>query len=227
MYCKKCGQEISESGQFCPYCGTSQSGMNNSSYYTAVSNSAPVRGASFGQAIALFFHNYANFRGRSSRSELWWTYLFNTLMGGLFTFLMMYVSYAFSYIYTIYMLACLIPALSIQVRRLHDIGKSWVYLLMGLIPIAGFIILIVYYCTDSKEDNRWGPGPEFIASPSNHNYTYAAYTTEPSANASQQVPEYRAYHCANCGAMLRVPATEHGRLKLKCPKCNFEFYVEN
>ena len=44
----------------------------------------------------------------------------------------------------------LVPGLAIGVRRLHDIGKSWVYLLFGLIPFAGAIILIVFYATAQK-----------------------------------------------------------------------------
>ena len=47
-------------------------------------------------------------------------------------------------------LANLVPGLAIGVRRLHDIGKSWVYILFGLIPFAGAIILIVFYATEQK-----------------------------------------------------------------------------
>ena len=51
------------------------------------------------------------------------------------------------------------PGLSIVIRRLHNTGKSWVYIFMGLIPLAGPIILIVQYCKESDADNMLGPAP--------------------------------------------------------------------
>ena len=103
-----------------------------------------MNSVSFGKAIQLFFENYVNFTGRASKREYWW--------GFLFTFLMSFT--------IIGGIACYIGMLSLTIRRLHDIGKSWSRILMGLIPYAGFIILIVYYCKDSVGDNQWGPGPK-------------------------------------------------------------------
>ncbi|MGD9606090.1 MAG: DUF805 domain-containing protein [Leucobacter sp.] len=40
----------------------------------------PLYGASFGQAVKRFFKNYANFKGRASRSEYWWVALFTFLI---------------------------------------------------------------------------------------------------------------------------------------------------
>lgn len=40
----------------------------------------PLYGASFGQAVKRFFKNYANFKGRASRSEFWWVALFTFLI---------------------------------------------------------------------------------------------------------------------------------------------------
>ena len=61
-------------------------------------------------------------------------------------------------IYLIWGLANLVPSLAIGVRRLHDTGKSWVWILFGLIPVAGAIILIVFFATESKypPENRFG-----------------------------------------------------------------------
>lgn len=112
---------------------------------------AAPKSVSFGEAIKLFFVNYVNFTGRSTKSEYWWAVLFNVL-----------VSLGTAWIPGVGMLvslAFLIPGLSLCIRRLHDIGKSWVWYLMGLIPLAGFIILIVFFCKDSDGDNQWGPAP--------------------------------------------------------------------
>lgn len=53
-----------------------------------------------------------------------------------------------------------IPTLSVSIRRLHDTGKPWFYYLFGFLPIAGTIIMIIFYCQDSVGDNQWGLGPE-------------------------------------------------------------------
>jgi len=70
----------------------------------------------FVTAIKLFFANYANFRGRSTRAEYWWATLFIFIATLILDFIP-YMSYIFS-------LAVLIPTLAIMTRRFHDIGRS-------------------------------------------------------------------------------------------------------
>ena len=71
------------------------------------------------------------------------------------------ISMGYGWAYTICGLAHFLPALSLVVRRLHDVGKSgWFYLII-LIPIIGVIWLLVLYCTEGqKQDNKWGPDPK-------------------------------------------------------------------
>jgi len=55
------------------------------------------------------------------------------------------------------MLVHLIPSLSITVRRLHDTGRSGWWLLIGLIPLVGIIVLIVFACLPPQPgSNRFG-----------------------------------------------------------------------
>lgn len=55
------------------------------------------------------------------------------------------------------MLVHLIPSLSVTVRRLHDTGRSGWWLLIGLIPLVGIIVLIVFACLPSQPgSNRFG-----------------------------------------------------------------------
>ena len=55
------------------------------------------------------------------------------------------------------MLVHLIPAISVTVRRLHDIGRSGWWLLIGFIPLVGIITLIVFACMPSQPGaNRFG-----------------------------------------------------------------------
>lgn len=57
-------------------------------------------------------------------------------------------------------LAILVPNLALSVRRLHDVGKSWVWILWSFLPIVGQIILLIQYCKDSAPANQWGPNPK-------------------------------------------------------------------
>lgn len=69
---------------------------------------------------------------------------------------------------SIYYLAVFSPMLSSCIRRLHDIGKSFVYLAWGFIPLIGLIILIVYFCYDSQpEENEYGPSPKYLTNEEN------------------------------------------------------------
>jgi uncharacterized membrane protein YhaH (DUF805 family) len=57
-------------------------------------------------------------------------------------------------------LALLIPTLAVGARRLHDTGRSGWWLLIGLIPIVGWIILLVFFVQDSQPANQYGPNPK-------------------------------------------------------------------
>ncbi|AGH50805.1 MULTISPECIES: DUF805 domain-containing protein [Sphingomonadales] len=59
------------------------------------------------------------------------------------------------------MLALFLPSLAVAVRRLHDIDKSGWWVLIGIVPLIGSIVLIVFYCLDgTKGPNRFGPDPK-------------------------------------------------------------------
>ena len=57
----------------------------------------------------------------------------------------------------------LVPSLAVAIRRLHDTNKSGWFLLLALIPIVGFIVLIVFLATPGEPGpNNYGlpdPGP--------------------------------------------------------------------
>ncbi len=102
----------------------------------------------FGESISTCFSKYATFEGRASRSEYWWFCLF-ALLGSLATGM---VSEVLSGLFS---LAILLPSLAVGARRLHDIDKSGWFLLVGLVPLVGWIILIVWAVQESKEPNRY------------------------------------------------------------------------
>ena len=67
---------------------------------------------------------------------------------------------SFSLLYLGYALAALLPSIAIAIRRLHDTGKSGWMILVGLIPLVGPIILIVFYVQASDGPNEYGTGSE-------------------------------------------------------------------
>lgn len=72
-------------------------------------------------------------------------------------------------VYGVYCLGVLIPSIAVAVRRLHDTGKSGWMLLIALIPIIGFIWLLVLLVKDSDPgDNAYGTNPKELPAPVQH-----------------------------------------------------------
>ena len=107
----------------------------------------------FMEAVKLFFIRYADFKGRSRRSEYWWANLAIGILGSVISAIIPNLSWIWS-------LAILIPSVAISIRRLHDIGKSGWWFLINFIPLVGQIIFIIWACKDSTEANQWGPNPK-------------------------------------------------------------------
>ena len=114
---------------------------------------------SFTDAIRDGFSKYVTFSGRSSRSAYWWWYLFGVLV--------LVVSLAIDYalgaggiLYVLVALAMLLPNLAVLVRRLHDAGHSGWWVLIGLLPLIGAIVLLVFTLQGSDQPNPWGNGPD-------------------------------------------------------------------
>ena len=92
----------------------------------------------FQESIKLCFNKYADFSGRATRSEFWWFVLFIILAS-------MVLSVVSGILSGLFSLATIVPSLAVGARRLHDIGRSGWWQLLGLIPVIGVLILI-YWC---------------------------------------------------------------------------------
>ncbi len=109
---------------------------------------------------------YAVFSGRARRSEYWYFVLFNVLISMVLSFVDLTIGTATStgsigLLGGLYSLAVFIPSLAVAVRRLHDTGKSGWWVLFGLIPVLGWIVLIIFMFIDSQPgDNQYGPNPK-------------------------------------------------------------------
>ena len=100
----------------------------------------------FGQAISTCFTKYATFSGRASRPEFWWFFLFQILLS-------IGASMFSELLSGLVSLALLLPALAVGARRLHDIGRTGWWQLLGLTGI-GFLVLIYWWVQPSTEGSN-------------------------------------------------------------------------
>lgn len=106
---------------------------------------------------------YAVFGGRARRKEYWMFFLFNIIIAFVLGFVEGLAGGA-GMIGMLYSLAVLIPGIAVSVRRLHDTGRSGWWLLVGLVPIIGAIVLLVFTVQDSNPgQNRYGANPKEAA----------------------------------------------------------------
>ena len=116
------------------------------------------------EAIRTCFSKYATFSGRARRSELWYFILF-TILGSLAIGILESLAFGWSLLgpgglSSLFDLAVLLPSISVAVRRLHDLEKSGWWWWLWLIPIVGWIILVIWYSTKGTlGGNRFGPDP--------------------------------------------------------------------
>jgi uncharacterized membrane protein YhaH (DUF805 family) len=100
---------------------------------------------------------YAQFVGRAGRAEFWWFFLASFIVSAVLN-IFGRVTVVFVVLSAIYSLAVLIPSIAVGIRRLHDTGRSGWWLLIGLIPLVGFIVLIVFWASQPNPGpNQYGP----------------------------------------------------------------------
>ena len=134
---------------------------------------APLPGASFGEAVKRFFQRYTQFRGYASQSEFWWPFLLLQIVipSGLYMLIAIisipsaltpvpdtpaavYVILGLLFFYEIVLIT---PALAVTARRLHDTGKSELFLLFYFIGLG--IVPLIMCCMRSRPDlyrPEWG-----------------------------------------------------------------------
>jgi uncharacterized membrane protein YhaH (DUF805 family) len=109
----------------------------------ARSEAAKGKKVTFSESIKSCFSKYADFKGVASKSEFWWWALFILIA----TICLSIVNEKLSLAFTV---ATILPYIAVTTRRLHDVGKSGWAQLVGLIPVIGWIVVIVWLCQDSK-----------------------------------------------------------------------------
>lgn len=97
----------------------------------------PYYGCPFPEACKRFFKKYATFTGRASRSEFWWPVLMYVLVDlVLSSVFVIFSSAAVTTFSTIWLLACIVPFISVGIRRLHDTNKPGVWILLPAVSYA-------------------------------------------------------------------------------------------
>ena len=125
----------------------------------------------FQTALRSFWTRYRDFKGRSRRSEYWFIQLFlvvtNIAVAIIDLALMGWDVDRFvangggGIVGLVWILVTIVPALAVLVRRLHDTGKSGWWALVGLLPLVGAIVLLVFTVTDSTPgENKFGLSPK-------------------------------------------------------------------
>lgn len=140
------------------------------------------------QSLKSCFAKYATFEGRASRSEFWWfvlvylalnwasvgldnlffgdpLYVVSSLPGSTSTDPVSQYKLGGGILTSIINLAFVIPSLTVSARRLHDRGQSGWMQLLWIIPLVGWITLIIQFASRGQDkDNHYGPRSIFANS---------------------------------------------------------------
>ena len=175
--CPKCGQRIPSSERYCPYCGH----MKNIPLPLDAYELGFIE--NFKHCVV---HKYANFEGRASRSEYWHFMLVYQLIIATILFICAAISCIIPVSGTtgvalglvvlfILSIGFIIPGVAVAVRRLHDLGWSGWFVLVGLIPFVGVPIMLILMALPGKSvDNRFGAptGTTIITKQMAHKYGF-------------------------------------------------------
>ena len=111
------------------------------------------------ESVSSVFRNYVNFNGRAQRSEFWWFALFSFIVSVILGIIATALP-VLTFLEWVYSLAVLLPSLAVTVRRLHDTDRTAWWLLLYLIPVLGWIaLLIMCALPGTGGPNRYGPNP--------------------------------------------------------------------
>ena len=181
MFCSNCGTPAQNEQSFCASCGfrlnrqlappiaqpVSQPAYLPQLDAATGSSNAP-KAMKFIESIKYHFKNYAKFKGRASRSEFWYWFLFCILASYGSIFVVSFVAAILGVepsaaadlggaVSALFGLSVIIPNAAGIARRFHDIDKSGWNFFFVLIPLVGPILLLVWWCQDGGPDNDYGP----------------------------------------------------------------------
>ncbi|MGW5969021.1 DUF805 domain-containing protein [Streptomyces sp. NPDC055186] len=102
---------------------------------------------------------YAVFNGRARRKEYWMFTLFSVIVS--IVLAVVDAAIGTQALQLIYAVAVLLPSLAVTVRRLHDTDRSGLWVFIGLVPLVGFIVMLVFLATEGTPgENKYGANPK-------------------------------------------------------------------
>jgi len=123
----------------------------------------------FMTAVRTCLSKYVGFSGRARRSEYWYFALFSFLVSLATSVIDAVIGTDYDgatsggLINTVAGLALFLPGLAVAVRRLHDTDRSGWWLLIGLVPIVGGIVLLVFMVLEgTRGPNSHGADPKAV-----------------------------------------------------------------
>ena len=107
----------------------------------------------FLESIQTCYKKFFDFSGRASKSEYWWFQLYNAII-----YVLTFVFQGdLALLFSILVIANIIPTYAAAVRRIHDSDKSGWMVLIALIPLIGLYVIVLLLQDGSKGKNRFGP----------------------------------------------------------------------
>lgn len=108
--------------------------------------------------------NYFGFAGRARRKEYWMFILVNFILAcvlaAIDNLLGLKIGKNHELLSTLYTIVIFIPSWAVQFRRLHDTDRSAWWLLILLIPLLGWILILIFNCQRGTwGTNRFGEDP--------------------------------------------------------------------
>ncbi|MCW7465008.1 DUF805 domain-containing protein [Leptospira levettii] len=97
---------------------------------------------SFQDAIKVCFQKYVDFNGNAKRPEFWYWVAFTFVVSFILQMFLPILGMVFS-------LAVFLPSISVGARRLHDVGMSGWWQLIGLTGV-GLLVLIYFWAQKGK-----------------------------------------------------------------------------
>jgi len=123
--------------------------------------SQPMSNPLVGYFKRVVFEKYADFTGRARRAEYWWFTLANVI-AFIVLLILGAISNVFFILFVIYWIALIVPSIAVAIRRLHDTDKAWYFILFGLVPFVGGLILLIFMVLDSTHGtNQWGTSEKY------------------------------------------------------------------
>ena len=112
------------------------------------------------QSIQVALANYANLKGRARRSEYWWFFLFVNVSLVILNTVAAILTDVLIVLFVVFGLTLLLPSIAVTARRLHDTNRNGLWMIVGLVPVIGWITLLALVALPgTKGPNRFGPEP--------------------------------------------------------------------